>query len=112
MVHLEFHESLVSPVLDGEKTATVRYELEHGISTGDRIVFTANREPFAVAEIDNRIASSVRAAPSVVKENGWRHGASDAEDLRSRLNHHYRDRIELHHYVEVLGFDVEAAVGQ
>lgn len=106
ILHLAFAEEFVVPVLNGEKTATVRYPPRRNISVGDVIIAeTSGGDEFARLEIQ-RVATvnAVEAVP-VIETLGAKYGSETADELVESLNGYYDKDIRLGTSVQVIVFE-------
>lgn len=104
---LTFDDSLVGPIRNGRKTATVRYDDEKDIEPGDILKCkTPDGRPFARVEVTHAGVVSVVNALELVNTFHARHGADDWMQLRETLNEYYDDNIHPTTMVKVIAFDV------
>ena len=105
---LAFSTHLIDKVLDGEKTATVRYDLDpERLEPGSRVELVTSREGrvFAVAYVADIIPTTVENALSAVDAAGYQHDAETTGTLRINMNDYYDDDIDLSTEVEVVLLD-------
>lgn len=106
---LKFARKFRQPILDGEKTATVRYDDEKNISEGDLLKFKDADGPFARARVTNVIHASVLTMPSIIDGlPDAQHGTDDWKELHTNLNHHYDDEIHATETVKLIVFEIES----
>lgn len=90
-----FDGELISDILAGEKTATVRLDDERTVTPGDRV---SARHPSGheFAELKVRAAARVRAimALDFIERHNAEHGASDPDELLERLADYYPEDTE------------------
>lgn len=95
----------------GGWAATVRYQDEKGLYTGDRLILhDQDSEPFGEATVQATAECPVSEAVQVIDQHEARHRADDASALRSLLNHHYDADIGLETAVKVVVFAPELPV--
>lgn len=103
---LRFADEYVQSVLDGEKTATVRYDADLPVA-GDRVsAVTESGTEFATLEVKRRAGCLAVEVLSVLEVFGVDYDAADTEDLLDGLNRHYEAGIRPGTPVEVLVFEV------
>jgi hypothetical protein len=92
----------------GEWAATVRYDDERGISSGDRLRLTDEEgDQFATGRVQAAVECSVSEATQVIQRHEARHAADSPVHLRSLLNYHYDSSIGLNTTVKVVVFAVK-----
>jgi uncharacterized protein YqfB (UPF0267 family) len=87
----KFAEPLVAPILNGAKTATVRYRDERDVRRGDFIrAKTAKTEtPFALLEVKATASVPIISTLEVIEMLGFKHGADDPDELLKKIQKHY-----------------------
>lgn len=104
---LSFAKPYEMHVLDGSKTATVRYNDEKDIQEGDVLKCKADGEPFARVEVTNVEIAEVRKAPDLIRRMGEKHGADNWQELKEGLNVHYDEQIHATTNVKVIAFELQ-----
>lgn len=104
---LTFSRSLAPRLLDGDKNATVRYDLDEEIRPGAEVVL---RTPgalgeFGTATVADVIRTSIGDALDAVDDAGYRHNAESVGDLWFDLNLYYEDDLGLSTEVAVVLLD-------
>jgi len=96
MKGLTFDADLVDALLDGRKTATVRYDLDQNLSPGDRVACRSDLrldsdEAFAWATVADVVQTDLGDALDAVDDRGYQHNAGSVSDLWVSLNDYYDD---------------------
>lgn len=112
---LAFDSALVDALLDGRKTATVRYDLEPGrLEPGTRVHIVTSGDdrtgPVAVASVADIIRTDLSDALDAVDDRGYRHTADRVLDLWRDLLEYYDTYVGLSTEVEVVLLDDIRAV--
>lgn len=104
---LKFARKFRQDILDGRKTATVRYDDEKYISEGDLLKLKDEDGPFARARVTFTTHVPLLSAPSVIEGiSGAKHGASDWKELHDALNGYYDDEIHATQTVKIIVFEL------
>lgn len=102
---LKFADDLVSAVVDGEKTATVRLDGQP-LSAGDVVSATTDAgNEFARLRLKRTADVIAVEAYSFIEMVGAKHGAHGTDDLVERLRDHY-DNVNPGDIVSVYVFEV------
>jgi hypothetical protein len=93
---LLFDSDYRDALLDGRKTATVRYDLDEDLSPGDRVELRTtdpglSSESFGMATVADVVQTTVGDALSAVEDRGYQHNAESVADLWNALDGHYPD---------------------
>lgn len=107
---LAFDDALVDALLDGRKTATVRYDLEPGrLEPGTRVHIVTSGDdrkgPVAVAYVADVIRTELSDALDAVDDRGYQHTADRVLDLWRDLLEYYDAYVGLSTEVEVVLLD-------
>lgn len=103
---LKFAHTNVGLVLDGLETATVRYQLEPDVASGDILQFqTPNGRAFAYTRAATTYHVPVRHAYHTLQQMDVQHPASGTHDLHDRLNQHYQADVTMDDAVDIIAFD-------
>lgn len=104
---MAFANELVPPILNEEKTATVRYDDFEGVRVGDTITATTTSDS-RVADLKIRRTATVSAveAHSIMRVLGASYPSECPQDVIDSLNEHYDDGISPGTTVRVLVFEV------
>ena len=87
---LEFAAEYVDSILDGEKTATIRYDLDDWPSPGDRLQFvTPDRAPFATVDLFGIVDCRLHAAPVALDAFRAEYPTRDPSEIAEQLSEHY-----------------------
>lgn len=99
---LRFDPALVSALLNGDKNATVRYDLNEKVRPGVSFYLVTGRGVFAAATVEDVIWTDVGDALDAVDDAGYRHNAESVGDLWDALDGYYEDEISLSTEVAVV----------
>ena len=107
---LTFDDDLVDALLDGRKSATVRYDLDADLSPGTRLRLRSDmrlseEEAFARATAADVIRTDLWDALDAVEDAGYQHTAESVADLWTDLNGYYEDDLGLSTPVSVVLLD-------
>lgn len=102
---LKFDPNLVAPVVEGDKNATVRYDLDRDLRPGDPIRLETRRGTFAEATVAGVVPCELGNALSVIEEQGYQHNAEGVADLWTAMNRYYSDELGLSTEVAVVLLD-------
>ena len=111
---LAFDSTLVDALLDGRKTATVRYDLEPGrLEPGTRalVVTSGRKSPVAVAYVEDVIRTDLGDALRTIEDRGYQHNENRVVDLWKALENYYEDSFGLSTTVSVVLLDDITTVG-
>lgn len=109
MATLTFDDAFVIPIVDGEKTATVRQDrLELDVGKVVEAV-TPDETHFATLKVTRTATCKAVEALSIIEVCGGRYGASRVDELLDSLNGYYESPIRTSTYVDVVVFSVEEA---
>jgi hypothetical protein len=110
---LPFAKEFVAPILEGNKTATVRYPVERDPLPGDKLrAHTPDGAEFATLKVTRTARTLAVEAPSMVDAFDAQHGADTADGLVEGLNTHYDAEIGPDTLVKVIVFEVIDDVGK
>lgn len=111
VLDLKFDHPNVGWVLDGQETATVRYEFEHDVQEGDILrLLTPGGRVFAVARATNVVQVPLRHAYQSLQSMGAEHPSTSANDLLDRLRGHYDEGVTFDADVQVIAFELTDVV--
>lgn len=107
---LTFEDDLVPALLDGSKSATVRYDLDEDLSPGDTVRLKSNlraytEAAFGTATVADVIRTDLGDALDAVDDEGYRHNAESVADLWTALDGYYDDDLGLSTEVAVVLLD-------
>jgi len=104
---LKFADKHIQPILGGQKTATLRLDLDGRYPIGDRLVLCdADGERFASAFIDDRGWTTVNMAAEMDIDGHRRHGGVD--ELIAELENYYpEEHVRPETKVEIVYWDYE-----
>ncbi|QLH83385.1 ASCH domain-containing protein [Halosimplex pelagicum] len=103
---LEFAEDLVVPILDGDKTGTVRYG-PVSVYVGEEVsAITPDGSEFATIEITRSAKLNAIEALAVLDVFGAEYPADTVDELLEGVNRHYEASIRPETTVRVLVFEV------
>lgn len=111
VLDLKFAHANVGMVLDGDETATVRYDYEHDVEAGDVLrLRTPGERVFAIATVTKTTTTPISRAYFALETMDASHPADNWGDLLNRLEHHYPDAAPLtpDDEVQVIGFELTA----
>lgn len=104
---LKFAAKYEQPIVDGEKTATIRYELEDDIRINDKLeAVTPTGSRIATIQITHLETTPVKDAHTILYSHNLKHGTSTISELVDGLNEHYDDEITQSTPVTTVGFTV------
>lgn len=104
---LKFAAEYKQPIVDGEKTATIRYELEDDVAIGDKLeAVTPTGSRIATIQITHLETTPVKDAHTILYSHNLNHGTSTISELVEGLNEHYDDGITQSTPVTTVGFTV------
>lgn len=104
--YIRFAEEFIHPILEGEKTATVRYDT-HLPPVGAQVeALSPGDDKFAQLEITSTATVKGVEAIDVIEALGGEHGAGSPAVLVDGLNEFYDDAITLDTTLQVIVFDV------
>lgn len=102
---LEFADEYLVPILDGEKTATVRVGKELP-AVGDRLqAVTQSGREFATLEVRRTAACLAVEAVELIDVFGAQYGSETADELLEGLNNYY-DGVKTSSTVQLIVFEV------
>lgn len=104
---IKFAEEYVTPIAKGEKTATVRHDLDFDVRVGD--VLTArlpDGTEFTTLRVRRVAQCNAVEVLSIFEVFQEFHGADTVDELLESLNEHYDTAIRPSTTVHVIGFEV------
>lgn len=107
VVSIRFADEYVPQIIDGEKTATVRYGWDEPHANVTLKMIDESGEPFARADIPILSVTNAGEALDAVEMMDATHSAGTTAQLLRNLNRHYEDEITTETEVLVLTFDVK-----
>lgn len=105
---ITFADELVEQLLNGEKTATVRYNSYKTVHVGDTLIAkTTDGEPLALLKITHTASIPVIQVHEFLTIVDANYSSSKPKDVIQGVNKHYQDTITAETTVNVLVFTVE-----
>ena len=97
-------ETLHTAAETGNLAATVRYDDEKNIASGDtlRLLTAQSNEPLGTGIVEYSAKVPVHQALETIKEHGAEYGIDDTDTLCRELNQYYSSTIKLATEVKVL----------
>lgn len=107
---LTFAEEYIWDVLDGDKTATVRYDDAEHIKVDDTVsAITGAASEFATLDIKRTATLNAVEALGFIELVGAEYGADTAEELIDGVGRHYNEYIGPGTTVRVIVFEAEGS---
>lgn len=104
---IKFADDLVIPVIDGSKTATVRYDGFEHVSVGDQLKATTRHgTPFARLEVRKTATANAVEAHDILRVLGAEYPSEKPQDVIASLKQHYDTAIRPSATVRVIIFEV------
>lgn len=104
---ITFADNLLPNLLDGEKTATVRYNAYRTVTAGDTLIAcTTDHDPVALIDITYTASLPAKSIHNFMELVNAKYSSTNPTDAIKTLNTHYDTTITPNTTVHVLVFTV------